>query len=45
MGKTTVTTTDALRKQIWEEELYRDIRQAPYFSEFMAKIIRLACKA
>lgn len=37
MGKTTVTTTDALRKQIWEEELYRDIRQAPYFSKFMGK--------
>jgi len=37
MAKTSVSTTDALRKEIWEEELYRDIREAPYFSKFMGK--------
>lgn len=37
MAKTTVSSSDALRKQIWEEELYRDIRETPYFSKFIGK--------
>ena len=37
MSKTSVSTSDALRVQIWEEELYRDIREEPYFARFMGK--------
>jgi N4-gp56 family major capsid protein len=35
MAKTGVSTTDNLRVQIWEEELYRDGREGSYFNQFM----------
>ncbi len=37
MAKTTVLTTDALAKKLWEEELYRDSLKEAYFSKFMGK--------
>jgi N4-gp56 family major capsid protein len=35
MAKTTVTTSDSLRKQAWEEALFRDTKKESYFSRFM----------
>lgn len=37
MSDTTVLTTDALRKQAWEEVLYRDTQKESYFTRFMGQ--------
>jgi len=37
MAKTSVSTSDALRVAVWEETLYRDVREAPYMARFTGK--------
>lgn len=37
MAKTTFSTSNALTKKLWEEQLFREARKESYFSRFMGK--------
>lgn len=37
MAKTAFTTSDALTKKVWEEQLFRDAKKDSYFASFMGK--------